>query len=143
MTKENMTASNLVQFYKPLASSLDDNGLEFVATIEAVNYPFWGVQFHPEKNVYEWGVKYTSVPHAPSAVKAGLYFAEFIVNEGICNFRLKNVKFNCLYLCNYKARKNQHRFGSQQEEESYLIYNYAPVYTGNVSSSFIQSYFFN
>ena len=42
-----------------------------------------------------------------------------------------------------KARKSQHRFGSRQEEESYLIYNYTPIYTGNVSSSFLQSYFFN
>ena len=24
--------------------------------IEAKNYPFFGVQFHPEKNIYEWKV---------------------------------------------------------------------------------------
>ncbi|XP_046448974.1 gamma-glutamyl hydrolase-like [Daphnia pulex] len=122
MTRENLTMSNLDKFYRPLATSTDDNGLEFVATIEAVNYPIWGVQFHPEKNVYEWGANLTSVPHSPGAVKAGLYFADFFVSQ---------------------ARKSQHRFSSRREEESYLIYNYLPVYTGNVSSSFLQSYFFD
>lgn len=122
MTKENLTASSLNNFYRPLATSTDDDGLEFVATIEAIDYPFWGVQFHPEKNVYEWGANLTSVPHWPSAIKAGQYFAEFFVNQ---------------------ARKSQHRFASRQEEATYLIYNYAPLYTANVSSSFLQSYFFD
>lgn len=83
MTKENLTASSLNNFYRPLATSTDDDGLEFVATIEAIDYPFWGVQFHPEKNVYEWGANLTSVPHWPSAIKAGQYFAEFFVNQGM------------------------------------------------------------
>jgi gamma-glutamyl hydrolase len=90
MTRENLTMSNLDKFYRPLATSTDDNGLEFVATIEAVNYPIWGVQFHPEKNVYEWGANLTSVPHSPGAVKAGLYFADFFVSQGnhSCTFFL-------------------------------------------------------
>ena len=50
MTMENMTTSSLDKFYRSLATSTDDKNLEFVATIEAVNYPIWGVQFHPEKS---------------------------------------------------------------------------------------------
>ena len=97
MTKENLTVSDLDKFYKPLATSIDDGGLEFIATIEAINYPFWGLQFHPEKNVYEWGANITSVPHWPSAVRAGLYFADFFVNQGDllqkCLFKIVQ-KFN-------------------------------------------------
>ena len=77
-----MSASKLDKFFKPLATSLDDSGAEFVASVEAVGYPFFGVQFHPEKNMYEWGVNYASVPHSPTSVQAGLYFAEFMVNQG-------------------------------------------------------------
>ncbi len=51
MTMENMTTSSLDKFYRSLATTNDDKNLEFVASIEAVNYPIWGVQFHPEKNV--------------------------------------------------------------------------------------------
>lgn len=82
MTKASMTAASLDKFYKPLATSVDDNGIEFIASIEAVNYPFWGLQFHPEKNSFEWVDAFTSVPHSPSAIKSGLYFAEFFVNQG-------------------------------------------------------------
>ena len=82
MTMENMTTSSLDKFYRSLATSTDDKNLEFVATIEAVNYPIWGVQFHPEKNVYEWGTNLTSVPHSSDAIKAGLYFGDFFVNQG-------------------------------------------------------------
>lgn len=89
MTRENLTRSDLDKFYKTLATSTDDRGLEFIATIEAINYPIWGLQFHPEKNVYEWGVNITSVPHWPSAVRAGLYFAEFFVNQGKNATRLR------------------------------------------------------
>ncbi len=100
MTRENLTRSDLDKFYKTLATSTDDRGLEFIATIEAINYPIWGLQFHPEKNVYEWGVNITSVPHWPSAVRAGLYFAEFFVNQGETATRLlKYIYINMLYVC--------------------------------------------
>ena len=30
---------------------------EFVSTVEAKDYPVYAVQYHPEKNLYEWKVK--------------------------------------------------------------------------------------
>jgi gamma-glutamyl hydrolase len=39
----------LGSFYKPLSTSIDDNGKLFVSSMEAYNYPFYGTQFHPEK----------------------------------------------------------------------------------------------
>lgn len=82
MTQQNLTSSYLGKFYKPLATSLDDNSLTFITTIEAIDYPIWGLQFHPEKSAYEWGSKYASVPHSPSSVRAAQYFADFFVNQG-------------------------------------------------------------
>lgn len=80
MTRANMTKSGLDNFFTSLATSLDDDKLEFIAAIEANRYPIWGVQFHPEKNIYEWKLK--SIPHSPSSIAVGQYFAQFFVNQG-------------------------------------------------------------
>nr|XP_060467485.1 gamma-glutamyl hydrolase [Panthera onca] len=84
-------------------------------------YPVYGVQWHPEKAPYEWG-KLEGISHAPNAVMAAFYLAEFFVAE---------------------ARKNSHHFESDVEENKALIYQFRPVYTGNISSSFQQSYIFD
>ena len=55
----------------------------FVSALEARRHPIWAVQFHPEKNLFEWSPHYASVPHSASAVAASLYFARFFVDQGI------------------------------------------------------------
>jgi gamma-glutamyl hydrolase len=70
ISPQNLTLSGLDKFYTNLATSIDDNGTTFVASIEAKSYPIWGSQFHPEASS-SW----------PAAVKPGLYFAEFFVNQ--------------------------------------------------------------
>jgi gamma-glutamyl hydrolase len=40
---------HLRRFYNVLATSIDDNGKEYVAAIEAKYYPIYGVQWHPER----------------------------------------------------------------------------------------------
>jgi len=44
----------LKEFFEILSISLDHNNKEFISAIEAKEYPFYGIQFHPEKNAYEW-----------------------------------------------------------------------------------------
>ena len=44
-------------------------------------YPVYGVQWHPEKPPYEWK-KLGGISHAPNAVQAAFYFAQFFVSEG-------------------------------------------------------------
>ena len=41
---------NISSFYKIISTSKDRTGLEFVSTIEAINYPFYGFQWHPERD---------------------------------------------------------------------------------------------
>lgn len=36
-------------FFRVAATSLDENGKEYVAAMEAYRYPIYGVQFHPER----------------------------------------------------------------------------------------------
>ncbi|XP_051878628.1 gamma-glutamyl hydrolase-like [Pristis pectinata] len=103
--------TKLKNFYKILATNTDSQKIEFISTMEARRYPIYAVQWHPEKNPYEWNPK-KSIPHSSNAVKLAWYMADFFVNE---------------------ARKNWHHFPNETEEEKALIYNYVPVYTGNFS----------
>uniref|UniRef100_A0A8I3Q498 folate gamma-glutamyl hydrolase n=1 Tax=Canis lupus familiaris TaxID=9615 RepID=A0A8I3Q498_CANLF len=110
---------NLKEFFNVLTTNTDGK-TEFISTMEGYKYPVYGVQWHPEKAPYEWG-QLKGISHAPNAVKAAFYLAEFFVAE---------------------ARKNSHHFESAVEENEALIYQFRPVYTGNISS-FQQSYIFD
>ncbi|KFV06368.1 Gamma-glutamyl hydrolase, partial [Pterocles gutturalis] len=120
LSMENFTKNEkLRNFYNVLTTNTDDE-VEFVSTMEAYKYPIYGVQWHPEKNPFEW--KHSpGIPHSPSAVRAAYYIADFFINE---------------------ARKSLHHFPSEDDETKELIYNYTPVYTGTFSS-FQQIYFFD
>ncbi|KAM6971634.1 gamma-glutamyl hydrolase [Tautogolabrus adspersus] len=111
------TNEELRNFYKVLSTNTDGR-IEFVSTMEAYDYPIYGAQWHPEKNAFEWREPY--IPHSSSAIKTTFYMAEFFVNE---------------------ARKNLHRFDSEEDEKKALIYNYSPVYTES-RSVFEQIYYF-
>ncbi|XP_029001713.1 gamma-glutamyl hydrolase isoform X2 [Betta splendens] len=111
------TNEELKTFYKVLSTNTDGQ-TEFVSTVEAYDYPIYGTQWHPEKNAFEWTKPY--IPHSPSAIRTTFYVAQFFVSE---------------------ARKNFHRFESEEGERKALIYNHSPVYTGN-NSGFEQIYFF-
>ncbi|XP_075272191.1 gamma-glutamyl hydrolase isoform X2 [Opisthocomus hoazin] len=120
LSMENFTKNEkLRNFYNVLTTNTDDQ-VEFISTMEAYKYPIYGVQWHPEKNPFEWKNS-PGIPHSPSAVRAAYYIADFFINE---------------------ARKSLHHFPSEDEETKELIYNYTPVYTGTFSS-FQQIYFFD
>ncbi|XP_006019197.2 gamma-glutamyl hydrolase isoform X1 [Alligator sinensis] len=120
LSKQNFRANNkLWKFYKVLTTNTH-NEVEFISTMEAFEYPIYGVQWHPEKNPFEW-YNSSGIPHSPSAVKAAYYTADFFVNE---------------------ARKSLHHFSSKEEETKALIYNYIPVFLGG-SSIFQQVFFFD
>nr|XP_046146876.1 gamma-glutamyl hydrolase-like [Oncorhynchus gorbuscha] len=100
--------TDLRKFYKVLTTN-SDGKTEIVSTMEAYGFPIYGTQWHPEKNAFEWTRPY--IPHSPSAVKTTFFLADFVVNE---------------------ARKNFHKFEDEEVKKRALIYNYNPVYTGNI-----------
>ncbi|XP_061926241.1 zgc:171566 [Entelurus aequoreus] len=109
--------AKLKKFYKVLSTNTDGKK-DFISTMEAYNYPFYGVQWHPEKTPFEW-VDKPGMVHSPSAVRASFYTASFFVSE---------------------AMKSQHSFSSPAEEEQALIYNFPPIFKG-ANAIFVQIYY--
>lgn len=66
--------------FRIISQNIDKNGLKFISSLEHVNKPFYGLQFHPEKNIYEW-IDGKNIPHSSNAVMVSQYFANFFVNE--------------------------------------------------------------
>ncbi|XP_068130695.1 gamma-glutamyl hydrolase-like isoform X2 [Hyperolius riggenbachi] len=109
----------LSTFYRVLSTNYDQNGVEFISTVETRDYPIYGVQWHPEVNRFQWR-RDRAYPHSVNAVWISQYIANFLVNE---------------------ARKNPNHFTNAAEEESALIYNFPLTYTANISG-YEQAYFF-
>ncbi|XP_060926002.1 gamma-glutamyl hydrolase-like [Limanda limanda] len=109
----------LQEFYKVLSTN-HDGKQEFISTIEAYRYPIYGLQWHPEKSPFEW-IDKPGMIHSTAAIRVSFYSGSFFVSE---------------------ARKSNHRFPSQEEEERALIYNFSPVFNG-MKSIFIQNYYFD
>ncbi|XP_060926991.1 gamma-glutamyl hydrolase [Limanda limanda] len=110
--------AKLRNFFSLLSTNVAENEAHFISTIEGKRYPFYGVQWHPEVNRFQWNRK-LNFPHSPHAVRLSSLLAEFFVNEG---------------------RRSSHRFDPEEEARS-LIYSYTPVYAGNITG-YEQLYFF-
>ncbi|XP_045214855.2 gamma-glutamyl hydrolase-like isoform X2 [Mercenaria mercenaria] len=111
--------SDLKKMFRVLSTNVDRNGKEFISTIEGIDYPIYGTQWHPEKPNFTWNSK-DHINHGPEAIRVAQYVANFFVAE---------------------ARKSGHRFSSQKEEIDALIENYNPVY--HKDYTFEDRYYFN
>ncbi|XP_037080797.1 LOW QUALITY PROTEIN: gamma-glutamyl hydrolase-like [Pollicipes pollicipes] len=124
VSPETYRNTSLSRNYRLIATNRDWDGQVFVSAFEHRIRPVYGVQFHPEKNIFEWGEKtsISAIPHWPEAIQASQYLADFFISE---------------------VRKNRHRFPSAAEEHKHLIYNYKTEYTGLIGSVFVQCYLFD
>lgn len=112
-------SARLKRFYKILSTN-SDGKKEFISTMEAIRYPFYAVQWHPEKSPYEW-IDKPGMVHSLPAIRASFYTANFFVSE---------------------AMKSRHQFPSLTKEEKAVIYNFSPVYCG-IRCVFMQNYYFD
>ncbi|XP_061623700.1 gamma-glutamyl hydrolase isoform X2 [Phyllopteryx taeniolatus] len=109
----------LQDFFSLISTNVGENGVNFISTLEGKKYPFYGVQWHPEVNCFQWDSR-KNFPHLPHAIQLSSLLAQFFVNEG---------------------RRSLHNFDDPKEEALTLIYNYTPVFAGNFSG-YEQIYFF-
>lgn len=122
ITEKNMTAFGLDQDWRVMSLNDDQsaNSVRFISTLEHRTYPFYGVQFHPEKVLYEWVENY-NISHMAEATAASQYFARFFVDE---------------------CRRNSHTFGDYKEENRHLIYNFPVTFSALKGSTYQQAYMF-
>ncbi|XP_046846038.1 gamma-glutamyl hydrolase-like [Xenia sp. Carnegie-2017] len=115
--------ANFSTFFRIVTSNVNMYGEEFISTMEAKVYPFYSMQWHPEKFQFEWNSD-EYVPHSSAAIQLSQYISNFFVNE---------------------AKYSKHKFPSMEEENDALIYNYSPTFMLplNESSSAVQIYFLN
>ncbi|XP_076272744.1 gamma-glutamyl hydrolase A-like isoform X1 [Rhynchophorus ferrugineus] len=111
LTQEVLSDKNMLDDWRILSTNQDENGLEFISSFEHKKVPFYGIQFHPEKNMFEFGR--TSIPHSANSIRSSQYFANYFVNE---------------------CRKNTNKFPNDEIESSSLIFNFNPEYIRNQSS---------
>lgn len=120
VTEENLRKYRLDLDWRVMSTNDDVHNLTFISTSESRRYPFFGVQFHPEKNAYEWRPSQNN-PHSRKAIVSARYFYDWFIQE---------------------ASKSDHRFVSADDENRALIYTYSPVYTGRYDGYNEQCYFF-
>ncbi|EFA81874.1 peptidase C26 family protein [Heterostelium album PN500] len=113
--------SDLNSFFEVLSTNVDRDGLTFLSTIEAKNYPIYGTQWHPEKPLFEWWDEEV-MNHSYDSILANQYTALFFVNQ---------------------ARNNNNKFTYPAQESTSLIYNFTPVYSFDIAPDFEQVYYFN
>ena len=120
LTEESFKSS-LKDKYRVLAFNHDKENKKFVSIVEGIDKPFYGVQFHPEKPIFEFidDKNHENIPHTYDSVQAGQYFANFFVNQ---------------------SRQSRHTFSNNLKH--LLIYNFKPEYTGD-TEFYEQMYFFN
>ena len=100
----------------------------FASIIEARDHPFYGTQFHPEKNAFEWdqawnGYDGAETTHLKKAVDTEAYLASFFVEQ---------------------CRASSHVWPDEGSDFP-LIYEYAPLAKDEGGGSFDweQCYFFS
>lgn len=109
---------NLSGFFKILTTSVDQDSKVYVSTVQASKYPVTAVQWHPEKNAFEWGLSMT--PHSEAAIQVTQHVANFFVGL---------------------ARKSMNRPPAQKVLEN-LIYNHSPTFSGKAGTGFDEVYIF-
>ena len=121
LVSEYESNSQVHDFFEMLSYNATPSGQLFVSTMESRDYPFYGTQWHPEKNNFEWSqnADYSNIPHSLTAIAASQATAQFFVNE---------------------ARKSSHIFPEVQRDE--LIYSGKVIYTGKEDWIYEQVYVF-
>jgi len=121
VTEHLLKKYNLEKKWHVLSTSIDLNGKSFISSVESYNFPIAGIQFHPEKNAFEWKPKEQN-PHFQKAIYSARVFYDWLVDG---------------------ARKNNHSFDNSDAETAALIYNYNATYTGSNNGYFEQIYMFH
>ncbi|RZC74194.1 hypothetical protein C5167_049676 [Papaver somniferum] len=155
--------SALCSFFRVVTTCTDEDDQEYVSTVQARDYPVTAVQWHPEKNAFEWG--YSTIPHSEDAIQVTQHVANYFIRfesrtqalpclstgvpvilSRVCwlmsGTRIRTYKgvSNPQYVL--EARKSLNRPPARKVLDS-LIYNYNPTYCGKAGRGFDEVYIFS
>jgi len=102
-----LTDRGLSEIFTPTSISYDLKGKSFVATMESDKYPFFGTQFHPEKQAFAFYPE-TKIDHSEESIFYNRYFADFFINQ---------------------CKLNSNKFDSWETETKEVVQNYLVVST--------------
>lgn len=96
-----MSRPKVRDFFRVISLNYDQEHKWFLSTVEGRKYPVYGVQFHPEVVQWDWTKNALFINRSVRSIAVAQYLANFYVRE---------------------ARKNKHRFPSQEEEDKANVY---------------------
>uniref|UniRef100_A0A1B6ERT0 folate gamma-glutamyl hydrolase n=2 Tax=Cuerna arida TaxID=1464854 RepID=A0A1B6ERT0_9HEMI len=120
VTEDMLRTHNLDNSWRVLSTNKDSQGLEFISSSEHFHRPIVGLQFHPEKNMFEWKPGQAN-PHSRNAILSARHFYDWVVEE---------------------SKANNQSFANVQEEHDSLFSNYCPGLMYKNTSSEYRAYFF-
>ncbi len=77
----------LKSFFHIISTNFDEEGRQFISTVESISYPIFGIQYHPEKNNFEYAMQnnstipFEAISHTEEAVALSMHLAMFFVNR--------------------------------------------------------------
>ena len=96
-----------------LTTTKDEDGNEYVSTIEHKRYPIFGTQYHPEKVAFEFSDD--TIPHTRTAIEIGFAIADLFVDVARLNDHKMEYKQEVKEVIdNYERRF----LASEQDQES-------------------------
>ena len=74
------SSPQLAKIFRILSTNEDRANVTFVSAIEGNFYPFYGVQFHPERNQFEWNADEYFI-HSPQAIVKFILLLFFFLSK--------------------------------------------------------------
>jgi len=109
--------------FKITSTSVDRDGITFISTIESFQMPLYGVQYHPEKHNFEYGLTingtlpYLAINHSEDAVALSMHLAFFFVNRVRKNVKRYNMRERHPFVYQYEMISDY----DQDFEQVYII----------------------
>lgn len=120
--------TNMHTVFNVLSTNFDRTGKEFLSTIEGRTLPFYGVQWHPERNQ----VKNINKDTMLKIVQFNWDTTEDTEHTTHASACMSYVSQRFMV----SVRQNKHSFPTTQEEDDALIYNWTPTYDGSSSVTY-------
>ncbi|CAM9597266.1 unnamed protein product [Ectocarpus sp. 12 AP-2014] len=125
VSPDDFAESGLDTMFRVVAINADRQGVRtYVSVAEALDYPMYGLQWHPEKSQFDWGLDPDGTPHyvinhSKDAVELSQVLATFFASE---------------------TRRNGHSFTSISDWEPGMFHNRDVTASGPING---QMYYFH